>query len=379
MANQILSGESYSANPYRNAALMYRNAGWPAPIPVDITVPGRVITGTTGGKNFHHFPPSSMQIHEWQLLQGHRNIGLWLPDNVIGIDVDSYENKIGAETISWLETNITREPLPPTWTSTCRGSHQPSRIHFYRVPSGRMWTPNINIKDKGKNTSTLSGVEVIQQRHRWARVWPSIKTDKELLVQGLTYRWYDPSGLEVPEWIIPRISDLTVLSPTWQQVMRRRAHEGSGSSDMLNLNDNEAIKWIEHLPKSLNDTPCLVVRTTRDIWVSKLTKIGCSRHDTMVHGVWALIRDGISGHRGIADALATFYAEFMNAVSDDDTRQNGTAEAEWWRAVRDGVNRNARLIQGKTVRMCACHAKEQWAMGNGQWRQSVNEMEILNG
>lgn len=363
MAIPIISHELNEVNqshPYFNAAHIYRDAGWVAPIPVDMPRPGMVIPGTTGAKNFHNFPPSPGQINVWRVTHGHLNIGLWMPDDVIGIDVDAYGDKVGASTIEWLETNITRESLPPTWTSTCRGARQPSRIYFYRVPPGRAWTSIVNIKSKEK--PTLSDVEIIQKRHRWARVWPSVKTDKELPVQGLTYRWYDPNDHEMPEWCVPNVNDLPVLSSAWQQVFRRRSNERMGSSDMLNLNRDEAINWIEHLPPSLNDQPCITVRATLTIWLDRLSRRAGARHDTMVHGVWALIRDGIEGHRGVADALSQLHEEFMHAISSDDSRAQGAGDAEWWRAVRDGVNRNAVFIAGKTVHMCQCHAKERWAV-----------------
>lgn len=198
-----------TATPYADAAWVYRDLGWRGVLPVDLGGrPGHVPTGFTGRGGGD---PDDDQVTRWINTHADHNVGLRLPDDpeivVIGIDVDAYDGKRGAETVTYVAEQLDVGDLPPTWTSTARGPDQPSRIHLYRVPAGRRWR-----SDLGRG----SGVEIIQNGHRWARVWPSV--NHRLLAHGgdVTYRWYRPDGTVSDR--PPRPDELTELTASWQDV-----------------------------------------------------------------------------------------------------------------------------------------------------------------
>jgi P4 family phage/plasmid primase-like protien len=208
------SGETSSgrtATPYADAARVYRELGWRGVLPVDLGGrPGHVPSGFTGHAGAD---PDDDQVARWVDTHADHNLGLRVPDDpdvaVLGLDVDAYDGKQGAETVAYVAEQLDAGDLPPTWTSTARGPDQPSRIYLYRVPAGRRWR-----SDLGRG----SGVEVVQRGHRWARVWPSV--NHRLLARGgdVTYRWYRPDGTESDR--PPRPDELTELSPSWVDVLR---------------------------------------------------------------------------------------------------------------------------------------------------------------
>src|SRR5690242_19661439 len=114
--------------PYGEAAQAYWRAGWANPIPVrgkDVPV-----TGYTG---YEGRGVSWPDISAW--LEGDEaghNIALRLPGDIIGIDVDAYDGKVGDVSLAAAEAEL--GPLPEAARSTSRPPFAPSGIRFYRVP-----------------------------------------------------------------------------------------------------------------------------------------------------------------------------------------------------------------------------------------------------
>lgn len=193
--------------PYAEAARVYRELGWRGVLPVDLGGrPGHVPTGTTGHDGVD---PGDEQVTRWTESHGDHNVGLRLPDDVLGLDVDVYGDKRGDQTVDYVAYQLDAGELPPTWTSTARGAGQPSRIHLYRVPAGVAWR-----SDLGRGSS----VEVIRRGHRWVRCWPS--ANHRLVGRGVdaTYRWYRPDGTSSDR--PPRPEELTALPDGWVAVLR---------------------------------------------------------------------------------------------------------------------------------------------------------------
>jgi putative DNA primase/helicase len=209
-----------SGTPYASAALVYRQLGWQGVLPADLNgKPGHVPAGFSGG---HDVDPDDDQVQRWIDGLGQHNVALRLPDDVVGIDVDAYDEKRGDETVAYVADQQDAGDLPPTWSSTARGPHQPSRIYLYRVPAGRRWR-----SDLGRG----SGVEIIQRRHRWARVWPS--QNHRLLGKphvDPTYRWYAPNG--EPSAAPPRVDQLTQLPESWIAVLELAEGESAVHLDV---------------------------------------------------------------------------------------------------------------------------------------------------
>jgi hypothetical protein len=182
--------DTRARGPYADAALVYYRAGW-APIPV--RGKARPVAGFTGKDGA---VPSLADITVWSENGfGGWNIGVRLPEHVIGIDMDCYDGKAGAATIA--DRDARWGKLPPTPCSTSRTDG--SRIRFYHVPEGLAWPG-----DLGQG----SGVEIIQRGHRYAVVWPSIHP-----TTGAIYTWYDAAGEEVDG--PPLLDSLAELAAGW--------------------------------------------------------------------------------------------------------------------------------------------------------------------
>lgn len=158
-------------DPFGHAAQLYRAAGWRGTLPLPYgrkTPPPDGFTGAAGAW------PSEADVHAWIEDDRPRNIALRLPPGVIGLDIDAYDGRPGAETLAALERKLGR--LPPTWRSSSRDDDPHSGIRFYRVPEGvtGMWAG--------------PGIDVIRYAHRYAVVWPSVHPS------GRVYRWYRPDG-----------------------------------------------------------------------------------------------------------------------------------------------------------------------------------------
>lgn len=150
------------------AARTYVELGWaPFPLPAgQKSPPPEGVTGVDG------VDPTPEQIERWIDTCDGANIGLRLPPDIIGIDIDHYDGKQGAETLAQLEAIY--GPLPPTWRSTARGD-SPSGIRFYRIPPGVIFPGQLG-----------PGIDVIQHHHRYAVVAPSTHP-----ITGQRYRWHD--------------------------------------------------------------------------------------------------------------------------------------------------------------------------------------------
>lgn len=189
--------------PYADAALIYRELGWQGVLPCDHPAIGMPPGGYTGGKlkpNWGVYP-SDEQVEQWRASHGGTSVGLRLPDDVVAIDVDSYDGKDGDETLAIQETRYGL--LPATWTSTSRGPHTTARKRFYRVPQ---YTAAYGWREPG------AGLELLHHGHRWARVWPSINHRT-----GDVERWYRPDGTVSDE--PPSPGELTLLPDEWIEAL----------------------------------------------------------------------------------------------------------------------------------------------------------------
>lgn len=177
--------------PYAQAAQLYRDAGWQGVLPI---VGKRVPpSGYTG---YNASWPTDLVIDDWVNVRGAENIGLRLPDDIIGIDIDAYDGRKGLETIEWYESQLDCV-LPLTHRSSARTDG--SGIRFFRVPAGMNWK-----SDLGAN----SNVEIIRSGHRFAMVWPSVHPDVHE-----TYKWLAPDNSIVDD--IPMVGEFPPLPDEW--------------------------------------------------------------------------------------------------------------------------------------------------------------------
>jgi Bifunctional DNA primase/polymerase, N-terminal len=288
-------------NPvYGAAAPIYWQLGWRGIIPVDPKDKGGVPKGFTGRDGVD----VTRENLDWfaRSKPGH-NIGLRLPPDIIGIDVDSYDGKTGAATRTEAEKRWGRLPYSPRSTSRHHNGDRVSGIQLFCIPPGEELVDKIKFPELG-----LGDIEIIQRHHRHAQVWPSIHNRT-----GQTYEWLGIDG--VPEEP-PGIADIPDLPAKWLDELRSdRQHTSSDLGDSGERCDVES---------------CLTEGepTRRVAWRLGEAILGCqgaSRHDTTRDHVLALLRYGKQGDTGVMAALKTLQKVFVAAVGPD--REGGTDQA----------------------------------------------------
>jgi hypothetical protein len=286
---------------YAEAAPLYLEAGWPGVLPVGHAP--RMKKPPPDGYTGHEGRwPTHEDVAGWQADLGPVNVALRLPHGIVGIDVDDYDGKPGADT---MRAGAERHgKLPPTWTSTSRDGV--SGIRLFRVPDGSTFPGSLHHPLRREQ----SGVELIQYHHRYAVVAPSVHPE------GRAYRWVGPDGRPGS---IPTPDQLPELPAGWR----------------------------EHLAETC---PCfagspLVVTSSGDAVAGALAKArsafapGASRHDTIEPPVLALVGFRRRGSLRAAAALDDLHREFVAAVTTPGAgavRSLQEAEGEWDRMTTKG-------------------------------------------
>jgi len=245
-------------------------------------------------------------VHEWATNgQGTGNVGLRMPETVIGIDVDAYGGKPGAATLADAEARL--GPLPPSPVSTSRDDG--SGIRFYRVPPGRCWADVVG-----------PGVEVVHHGHRYAVAAPSVHPE------GRPYRWLDADGNQVPG---PAVDDLPALPPAWVDELDR------GSVDdrvrKVEVSGAEVTETLAAMPAG---DPCPYVGRVLAAAEAKLAD-AASRHDVTRNDVLRIVRAGHQGHEGARVALDTLEGLWRAALRQGTPRDPDPGE--WARSVSGAV------------------------------------------
>lgn len=163
----LLPDDGESNTPFLDYAEKYYAAGW-VPLRLDPRQKEPPPNHTTG-----RYPePSWDTVKKWLKGAKDHNIGVRIPDGMVGIDVDAYKEG-GRERFAELEAEL--GPLPPTWISSAKHDGV-SGIRYFYVPRGLHLPGNLG-----------TGMDIIQFRHRYAVVPPSIHPN------GDRYKWYAPS------------------------------------------------------------------------------------------------------------------------------------------------------------------------------------------
>lgn len=182
---------------YGAAVSAYRAAGWPSLLPTKGTSKELAVKGYTGRSGAM---PDEREHKQWSIQFSDNNIAIRAPKYLVGIDVDAYDDKLGAATLDEWEQRLGR--LPRTFRSSARIRDKISGIRWFRTGG-----------DSELITELGPGIEVIQFHHRYGLVWPSIHEDL-----GSTYYWYSPDGERMNR--IPQPSELAELPPGWYDALR---------------------------------------------------------------------------------------------------------------------------------------------------------------
>jgi hypothetical protein len=289
--------------PYGSTAFVYRTAGWQGPLPVGSQAKpldkDPVPAGFTGGKHGDVWPDDD-QLTEWVKTFGRYNIGLRLPRDTVGIDLDIWKGDSFRETAEAITD--THGKLPRTWMSTSRTDR--SGIRLFRLPT-KVKENDFSGVLKHPDGSDRTAGEVIRHGHRFAVVWPSIHPDT-----GETYRWVDQTTGEISNRV-PRPSELAELLPEWIDHLR-----GDCSCFVLKIR------------MSGSKDP---VAETFDRWHGKLTSGTYSRHDAALGGSMALVAFKYRNWPGASEYLQKLESAFLSALSADRSRTDKEARDEWER------------------------------------------------
>ena len=301
--------------PYAAAAGSYWDAGWRGIVPLPAKAKKNPPSGYTGSTGVD---PSYADLDAWATgPEGRGNIALRMPRGVVGVDVDAYGDKLGRQTLEAAE--IAHGALPDTWRTTSRDDGV-SGIRLFRVPEGLAWPGEI-----GPST------ELIQHRHRYALVWPSVHPE------GRTYRWINPQG--VVTTTIPDVDDLPWLPQAWVE-----AYTGGETAETFARNTHTAMtvaRWMLNLPHA-QDAMCTRMETAITQMVESLPG---SAHNAARDMAMRCLRLAEEGHHGLLAALEQGRAMFIKDATNPDRgllgkarRTDAEAAAEWADVVTSAGN-----------------------------------------
>jgi KaiC/GvpD/RAD55 family RecA-like ATPase len=274
-----------SPGPYAAAADIYWRAGWRGILPLPANKKHDPPKGYTGAAGHDPYYP---EVWEWVTgPAGAGNIALRMPSNVIGIDVDDYGDKRGGDTLTLAEA--AHGVLPPTWRSTSRDDGV-SGIRLYRIPEGLAWPGEVG-----------ASIELIQTRHRYCVVWPSIHPE------GRTYRWISPDGLV--STAVPDPDDLPLLPDAWVQAYT--GGEFATTTVRVDVKHADAVGWLagtEHATKAM----CTRMTKALDQHAADLTG---SAHNSTRDATLRIARLAEEGHHGAVHALAGVRDAFLTEAT----------------------------------------------------------------
>lgn len=284
------------------AATQARN-GW-GPIPLPTRQKAQPPKGLTGDK--HPMPSFADWYTHWsEAPDKWGNLGARMPVDVVGVDVDAYNDKHGADTWAlldgrnWPATIVLSSRFGPGYDGT-------SGIRFYRLPAGisqdQLWGAH-------------DGIEILRYGHRYAVAPGSDHPEGGIyrLVDMRTKQFLDtlPPVNDLPELPLEHARKLTTAGAPW------------GGT-------------ISSTPSTPDTTPmCRRALQILNSGIAKLTTAS-SRFDTMRDTTWALISAEDEGHH-IGVALDTLKLAYI-AVTAKDRRDAGAEPpaSEFDRAV-DGA------------------------------------------
>ncbi|OLM17918.1 MULTISPECIES: bifunctional DNA primase/polymerase [unclassified Pseudonocardia] len=285
----------YGSRVPRKVIDQYFARGWnPFPLPDrKKKTPPEGVTGR-GAK-----PVTRDQVSRWYNDGAYGNLGVAIPSNVIGIDVDDYTKPNGtvyegAALLAELEAEYGK--LPVTYTVSRIRDHQRSGTRFFVVPGAydpSDFVPNIQ-----------DSIQLIRPNYRYSVMAPSVHPE------GDEYVLYSPDG-NTAEYL-PRPADLPELPESWC-VFLDSPQERRGRVEVTSA---ELTEFLASLREGIPD------ETVQDWTITYLqqlqdTKPG-GRHDAAMRQVTALLYLAREGHPGVGDALDQLGNVFAGLTGKDE-------------------------------------------------------------
>ena len=320
---------------YGDHAGLYLRAGWKSPLPLPEGMKYPPPDESTGNKPY----VDAIAIENWCEDIPESNIGLRMPEvnldgerfEVLGLDVDHYDSKTGADTLEDLVEH--HGSLPRTFRSSSRGVDNPSGIRFYLVPAGLKWV--------GKPGPDI---EIIQRTHRYAVIWPSE-------VDGREYRWYDLDDQVMTE--PPLVTDLPRLPQSWIDAMSKG--ETGKARTIEEIEDVEqAFDWLEQNIPGYGEAPSGQMHRATEVEKLK-DEMSVGAHDAMISRLHEIVQLSAEGHHGLKTGLnrvrKTFFEETLGAAEGEARRDLTSAKLEWRRALCGEVSKLRADIADDLIRI----------------------------
>lgn len=242
-------------------------------------------------------PDMTLQEVELTLADG-GNLGLRMPEGVIGIDCDDYDDKGGAATLMMMEVGIagfgeSLGVLPDSPRLTSRNDAY-SGIRFYRVPAG------VDLRDPGP------GVETIRRSWRYAVAAPSMHPDT-----GNRYRWVAPDGTEVEP---PAVTDLPELPAAWVEHLRIDPRPSYGA--VRAPSSMSEVEMLELFRGFAQGNQCASVARSGETAMKAATRKLGGAHNALLVPVFELLRQGMAGCPGAGVALVKAFQAYASLDPD---------------------------------------------------------------
>ena len=288
---------------YAEHALQIFNAGY-SPLPLTPgTKEGNLPPGFTG---YDGVMAGGANVYTWIEDRPEDNVAARLPINVIGIDVDAYGDKIGAQTLE--DKCQANGQLPRTWRVSSRfgdGYDGVSGILLFQIPT------ELADKAHNRNAGWITGwdnVDLIRFAHRYFVAPGSIHK------RGTKYQVLDETTGEYSEQL-PDVKDLPMLPPKWCEALLK------GDSGRERRDKPESQWWTE-------GKPCNAVAARLG---QSINELETGRHDSCIANLLALTRLGEQGHEGVRSAVDALHGTFIMAVTapGDGHRTSDQATKEW--------------------------------------------------
>ncbi|WP_048895665.1 phage/plasmid primase, P4 family [Mycolicibacterium conceptionense] len=343
---------------FSDNARRYLDAGY-APIPLPKGQKHPPPTGFIGGNGKR---ADTDQLEAWAESSKYKsgNLACWFGEPItvdgvqyqlVGIDVDHYGEKRGGDQLAALEKQLGQLSDRAPWISSSRTDGH-SGIRWYLAPT--VGSDGKRIEFRGKADQ---GIDVIQRKHRYAVVWPSVVEDRQY--------WWFPPGLALTDdgrngpaaWRddhpLPVIAEFPILADSWVTYLRE--HRSHGGEIDLSIGVTDLHRWAEEVfNDGQADQTCWNVATSLATYTKKITEDESS-HDKITDAHWMLYSLAAEGHTGWKDAVTELEAHWVNNVGTAGKRNLTEALSEVFRS-RTGALRKikVRVDRDGVLTTCTC-------------------------